>query len=277
MATQLLIYDRAVPVSKQRHGTWSVKTGTDYGFARRVNSVPLMAAEFPHAAAEYAIVFAGAKGAVMPVVVLGVRDRENLYVTDQGGWRGKYIPAFIRRYPFVFSSSDDGATFTLCIDEEFTGCNSEGRGERLFDSQGERTQYLENVLGFLQAFQAQFQRTQAFCRKLEELDLLEPMQAQFRLAAGQQMSLTGFMAVSRDRLKALAGDQFADLAKTDELELLYTHLQSLRNFSPMAERAGETAASGQAAPAAEATADPADQAAGRRRKAKEDAVAEPVS
>jgi hypothetical protein len=38
------------------------------------------------------------------------------------------------------------------------------------------------------------------------------------------------MAVSRAKLKALSGDKLAELAKTDGLELLYLHLQSMRNF-----------------------------------------------
>lgn len=236
MATQLLIYERAVPITRARHGNWSVKTGSDYQFARNVNSVPLMAAEFASAAAEYPVVFAGSGDNVMPVVLLGVRERQNGYVDESGTWAAKYIPAFVRRYPFVFSSSQVGDNFTLCIDEEFTGCNTEGRGERLFDSQGERTQYLQSTLNFLQAYQAQFQRTQAFARQLVELNLLEPMQAQFTMKTGQRGTLGGFLAVSRDRLKALSGDVLANLARTDELELIYTHLQSLRNFTPMVER-----------------------------------------
>ena len=74
MTTQLLIYQRAVPVSKQRHGDWSVKAGGDYAFTRHVNSVPLTAVEFPSAAPEYAIVFAGTQEAVMPVVILGTAE-----------------------------------------------------------------------------------------------------------------------------------------------------------------------------------------------------------
>jgi len=250
MATQLLIYEQAAPVNPQKHGNWSIKTGTDYSFAKNVNSVPLMAAEFPSAAGEYAIVFTGSGDEVMPSVILGLRDQQNLQVTEDGAWRAKYIPAFIRRYPFVFSSTDEGANFTLCIDEEFVGCNQDGVGERLFDSAGARTQYLENVLGFLREFQAQFMRTQVFCRKLKELDLLEPMQAQIAMGSAQPISLTGFMAVNRDKLKAVPGDKLAELAKTDELELLYTHLQSLRNFSPMAEVAAVIAgARGDTAPA----------------------------
>ena len=236
MSTQLLIYERAVPLSSQRHKGWSVKTGNDYAFARQVNSVPLVAVEFPHAAAEYSIVFAGKDEAMMPIVILGMRDNENLYLNETNGWKAKYIPAFIRRYPFVFSSSKDESTFTLCIDEEFVGCNQEGRGEHLFDADGTRTQYLENVLRFVNDYQGQFRRTQLFCKKLQELDLLEPMQAQFTLSSGQQLRLAGFMAVNRERLKKLPDDQILALFKTDELELVYLHLQSMKNFNAMVEK-----------------------------------------
>ena len=244
MTTQLLIYERATPITRDRHGGWSVKTGKDYSFAKHVNAVPLTAVEFASAGGEYAIVFAGQGDTVMPSVVLGVRNGENRYVADDGTWTARYVPAFLRRYPFVFSSTDQGKTFTLCIDEEYAGFNQEGRGERLFDADGERTRYLEGVLQFLQQYQAEYQRTQAFCRKLQELDLLTPRQLQITdKRTGAKASLGGFLAVDRDRLKALSGDQLADLARTDELELLYIHLQSMRHLVGLAERgAGEEAA-----------------------------------
>lgn len=241
MAKQLLIYERAVPVSRQNHGDLSVKTGNNFAFARQVNSVPLMAAEFENAAAEYAVVFAGTADEIIPVVLLGVRDGENLFVNDDGTWGGRYVPAFLRRYPFVFASTDDGANFTLCVDEEFEGCNRKGRGERLFDGDGERTQYLQGVLGFLQAYQVQFRRTQALTKRLSELDLFESMQARFTLRDGRVLTLSGFLTVNRDRLKALSGEQLAQLAAADELELIYLHLQSMRHLSATAERMGADA------------------------------------
>ena len=88
MATQLLLYGHAVPVSEQRHRDWSIKTGNDFSFARSVNSVPLMAAEFINASAEYAVVFAGSEDAVMPAVILGVRDQQNLYLNGDASFRG---------------------------------------------------------------------------------------------------------------------------------------------------------------------------------------------
>jgi SapC len=235
MPKQLLIYEKAVPVNRKQHSDVSIKAGGDYAFAKSVNSVPLMATEFDLSCAEYAIVFSGDGNDVMPAVLLGIRDNENLYIDEKGGWNAKYIPAFVRRYPFVFSSQDK-STFTLCLDEDFPGVNRKGSGERLFDAEGERTQYLRSVLGFLQAYQAQFEATRAFCQRLVELNLLEAMQAQFSLRSGQRLTLGGFMSVNRDRLKALPGDALARLAASGDLDLIYAHLHSQRNFTPTAER-----------------------------------------
>jgi hypothetical protein len=233
-----LVYEAAVPVSFARHGNWSVEVGADYAFSRKVNSVPLMAVEMPIAASEYAVVFGGTGDVVMPAVILGLRSDENLYVGKDGSWQAKYIPAFLRRYPFVFSSRDEGKTFTLCIDEGFPGFNQEGRGQPLFDEEKKPTPYVDNVLKFLQQYQLEFNRTQAFCKKLKDLNLLEPMQAQISLDSGEKMMLTGFSAVDRGRLKTLSAEALAELAKSDELELIYNHLLSMRNFSAMRERVG---------------------------------------
>jgi hypothetical protein len=198
-----------------------------------------MAVEFSPAAREYTIVFVRSADLVMPVVLLGITEGHNSYVTATGGWGARYVPAFVRRYPFVFSHSEDGTQFTLCIDESWAGCNEDGRGQRLFNGQGERTPYLDNVLSFLQEYNVQYARTAAFCGKLVDLDLLEPMQAQFTMAGGTAHALGGFLAVNRARLKALPDDQLATLARADDLELTYAHLQSMHNFPVLAERAVE--------------------------------------
>jgi len=236
MTTQQLIYETAVPVSNARHAQYSVEVGADFSFTRNLNSVPLMAVEFPLAAPDFPIVFAGSADEVLPAVILGARGNENLFLSESGQWQGKYIPAFVRRYPFIFSSSEDGKTFTLCIDENFAGFNKEGRGQALFTEDGKPSPYVEGVLKFLQEYRNQFLLTQAFCKKLVELNLLESMQAQFTMVSGEKMSLSGFMAVDRKRLKTLPGDVLAELVKTDQLELIYLHLQSMNNFTAVKDR-----------------------------------------
>jgi len=235
MSTQLLFYNEVVPVSKELHSTASIDTTQDYSFASNVNSVPLTASEFPFAARDYAIVFAGQDN-VMPAAILGVQEDKNAFVSAEGQWEQHYIPAFVRRYPFVFSSDEQGSKFTLCIDKGFKGLNQDDKGERLFSDDGENSAYLKKMLDFLQEYQRHFKRTQAFCQKLKELNLLEPMQAHFSMPSGSQQTMTGFQVINRDRLKALDGEKLAELAKTDELEMIYLHLQSLNNFSAIAKQ-----------------------------------------
>jgi hypothetical protein len=238
MAKQLLFYENVVPVNSKRHKDLCIEH-TDYSFAKSVNSVPLVAGEIPRAAREYTIVFAGAGENISPVAILGLEGQENLYVDADGKWNANYVPAFVRRYPFVFVQSEDGTTFTLAMDESWSGCNQEGRGRRLFDESGERSTYLSEMLGFLEQYQAHFQRTQAYCKKLNELGLLESMRADFTLADGRNISLGGFMVVNREKLKNLPAEKLAELAKTDELELTYIHLSSMDNFSGMVNRVVE--------------------------------------
>ncbi len=243
MTTQQLFYERAVPLSPTRHGTWSLEPSADYGFARNVNSVPLGATEFQAAAPEYPIVFVPTEGAIVAAALLGPRAGQNLYVVDDGTWRAHYVPAFVRRYPFVFAAGENPKAQPLCIDEACSACNQEGRGERLFDGKGKPTPFLQERLKFAQNFQAQFDRMLSLCRRLKELDLLEPMRAKIGLDAASTTALTGyFNVVGRDRLKALSGDTLRSLAQSDELELIYLHLQSLRNFATMGGVARTTAA-----------------------------------
>ena len=253
MAKQLLIYESAVPVSSTRHGQVAVETVESYAFSASVNAVPLMAVEFPRASAEYAIVFAGNGDDVMPVVVLGIRNEQNLYLSADAHWRADYIPAFIRRYPFVFSASADGKSLTLCIDESHPGVNRAGRGAALFGDDGKPTAYVSKVLDFLKEYQAHYERTRVFARRIKELGLLEPMQAQVTTPQGDKITLNGFMVVSREKLRALDGETLQRLARNDELELLYLHMASMRNFNEVKDRLIGTLA--EAAPATDATAE----------------------
>jgi hypothetical protein len=236
MPKQLLIYESAVPVSATRHGSMWFDPVANYSFSAGVNAVPLMAVEFIRAATEYAIVFAEAREDILPAAVLGVRPEQNLFLSDEAKWEAKYIPAFIRRYPFVFSAANDRNMVTLCIDESHPGLNREGRGQRLFGDDGKPSAYTDQVLKFLKDYQVHFERTRLFGKRLKELELLEPMQAKVTTPKGETLTLAGFMTVPRKKLRDLSRDALASLAKTDELELLYLHLYSMRNFRDVKDR-----------------------------------------
>ncbi|GAA3726104.1 hypothetical protein GGR91_000943 [Sphingorhabdus rigui] len=230
---KLLIYNDVKPVVRRQHANLSLKKGTTFEFARETNAVPLVIAEFGRASQDFAIVFTATDEGVIPTAVLGVRNNENAFVAEDGAWQASYVPAFIRRYPFVFASDGNSTTFTLMIDEKYSGFNEENRGERLFDSDGENTGFLDQTLAFLKDYQTHFERTRAFGEKLAELDLLEAVEARLPMPDDPERRLTGFKVVNRDKLKTLSDDVLAQLVRDDFLELIFLHLFSLNNLTKL--------------------------------------------
>lgn len=241
MKKSMLIYENVTPVNKQRHADWGIQGDGSFKFAKEVNSVPLTGVEFAAASLEFTIVFTKTGDGAMPIAVMGVRSGENLFVDDEGKWLAKYVPAFFRRYPFVFSTGDNGETLTLCLDEAYNGCHQDGTGERMFKEDGANTEYLDKVIAFLRDYQDHYQRTLWFGKKMEELDLLEPMGAQFNTPDGKKGSLSGFFVISREKLKKLTDAQMVELVKNDALELVYLHLNSMQNLKDTIRRLPEIA------------------------------------
>lgn len=231
---QLLIYDNVEPLSTEKHRQWALSV-SDYNFVSELNSVPLLASEIPFAAAEYPVIFSATKteGEYLPLAVMGLREKQNLLLNDKGQLTTRYIPAFIRRYPFVFANSSEG-NLALCIDEGTKFWDKEGKkGQRLFDDEGGQTDYLKQVLKFLQDYQQRTEMTRVFCKRLHELNLLEPVEAniKFKEHEDQNFNVSGFLMVKREKLKALKDEDVQDLFNKDALELLYAHMHSMDHFN----------------------------------------------
>lgn len=235
MSTQPLFYKKVVPLNKERHKNLHLEPVEGYVFACETNSLYIAAIEFIKAAGEYVIVFCkDADKTVYPVVLLGLKLGQNLFVDKKGKWHADYIPAYARRYPFILAAPDSSnSNFTVCIDESFSGFNTAKEGQLLFDKKGKESAILKQAVEFLQDYQKNVQLTTLFCNNLEKLDLLEPMQANIQMKTGDKFAIGGFFCVSRKKLKQLKPEKLAELVKTDELELIYTHLASLNNVSKL--------------------------------------------
>ncbi len=236
MTTQQLFYTTVVPVTAERHKDWFIRPFSDYSFASKANSVPLMTAEFLSACSDFPIVFAGDEEAVMPVLLLGMHGGENLFLGEDGSWEGRYLPAFIRRYPFIFSQSEDKEKFFLCIDESFPGFNQAGEGHALIGEDNNPTEFIEGILKFLGNYQQEAQRTQAFCQRLKELNLLERKNVEATMPDGEKLMLAGVYLVDRPRLNSLPSEAIVELVRSGAYELICQHLVSQRSFNLLLDR-----------------------------------------
>ena len=229
-----MIYENIQPLS-EKHAKWSVGV-ENHGFLSDSNSLPLLATEIAFAAAEFPVIFSatGNKGEYIPLAVTGLKSGQNLLLNDKNALSTRYVPAFVRRYPFVLGGSKDSDMMALCIDEDSKFFSQDGsKGTRLFQDDGSHSDFLKDVVEFLKDYQYRAEMTRAFTKKLHELDLLEPMSANisFKNKEDANINLGGFFVVKREKLKAISDADALDLFKKDGLELIYAHIQSLSNFN----------------------------------------------
>jgi hypothetical protein len=244
MTKQLLIYDNVVPVNRSTHRTTSVRQTTSFAFAREVNSVPIVDAEFARACVEMPIVFARTETGLVSLALLGTQRDRNAFVDDANLWTGRYVPAFFRRYPFIFAVQPDSDQMTLCIDEAYEGLNTEDRGERMFDSEGKETSYLRNVLRFVEEYQATFTRTQAFCDRLDAAGLLEEARIDYTLADGKTGRVSGFLRVSAEKFRALGDEDVVRMFRSGDLDMIQLHLLSMQQVERLVTKSTELQSAG---------------------------------
>ncbi len=266
----LLFYENPVPLNKNDHQNKKIRGEEhNFSFASNTNSVILAGVEFSEAAKEYPIVFAQAGAGIIPVALLGLRNEENLFVDEDGTWDARYVPAFVRRYPFVLADTGQEGQRVVCIDEDYAGFNDE-EGEALFEND-EPTELLSQAMNFLEEYQRQYIRTEQFVRRLQENDLLMALNARGDLTDGQQFGLTGLLAVDERKILQLPDDKALELFRSGELSWIYCHLMSLGCMGRMIDRVASAAAGEQ--PAAEADAGDEDDGKYAKTKAKAKAKA----
>jgi hypothetical protein len=232
-----LFYREPIALNREAHRRMRVgKSANGYAFAAKTHSVILAPVEFFEACKEYPIIFSTSpEGAVVPIALLGFRAGENLMVDSEGNWDARYIPAYVRRYPFILSETGPD-NLTVCVDQAFDGLYTKRDGEPIFTREGAYSDYMKQTMEFLRNFHIQFKNSAPFGEKLKELDLLKPMDALVELNDGQKFALNGFLVVDEQKLQALSDEDLASLFRPGYLALIYSHLLSLSTMSGLVDR-----------------------------------------
>jgi SapC len=232
-----VLYKAPVPVTPETHGTKSLKTDATYTFAADINSVPINGPEFPLAARHYPIVFT--TGAPLSAIaVLGLRPSENLFVDERGAWRADtYIPAYVRRYPFIFIQGSEADKFLLGV-EEGTGLIVEGSERPLF-ADGKPSPLVDHALRFCSEFHNHHAATEPMIAELDRLGLLVENKAEAVVAGSERVVLSGFRIIDEAKLGKLSDEDFLNLRRKNWLGWIYCHLVSLGNWSLLGSLAGQ--------------------------------------
>lgn len=229
--------DKIHVLDKQKHKNIKMLQVTNYDFARGVNSLPIAGVEFIQASKEYPIVFLkDDKGGFFPAVVLGLEDNRNVFVDADGNWSGRYIPAYVRRYPFVPSAAGDQERLNVCIDESYPGFN-EDKGDPLFNEDGSPATALQNAVNLIQDYHVRIQHTINFTERLAATGILQDMKAEFGLKGQERkVQLNGLYMVNEQELLKMEEAKVLDFFRKGEFAWIYSHLNSLSNFPQLAEK-----------------------------------------
>lgn len=208
-------------------------------FAAKQTAAPIVLAEFSAACLEYPIVFARGESDSdwIAIVVTGLQPEQNVFVDANGEWRGRYVPASIRRYPFVLAKTG-GDDFSVAADLDAP--HFEKSGELVFNTDGSPSDVMRDVLSLLQEFQAQADITSKFISRLMADDLLQETTVNVQLPDLVTHPIGKIWMVNEQKLLAASDDLLLNLAKSGELGFIYAHLLSLRNLSSLMARAEET-------------------------------------
>ncbi len=220
-----LFYKNPVPLDANAHQGLSLKKNFGLGFTIGVNAVPVNLIELPQISHAYPIAFSP-DGNATPVAILGLRDNENLFVNAKGEWEAEtYIPAYIRRYPFIFSETPDNDQLSLCVDLDETVIEN-GGDQVFFDNDGKPSPLSQNALEFCKSYHAAAQQTLEFSKALAASGILVDRQAEVNTGTGQRINFSGFQIVDEAKLAALSNETFLEWRAKGWLPFIYAHLFS---------------------------------------------------
>ncbi len=226
----VLFYTNPEPLDQSVHGGLGVNpSDKPYAFVAQTNIVPLTVTEFSAAALSYPIIFTGENR--QPVAVMGLSSNENLFVAPDGEFRADaYVPAYVRRYPFVFADDKQNQRLILCIDRGASIVAEGGQNPLFVD--GQPSDYTNMAMEFCNNFEQERQRTEGFVALVKDLELLDIREAHFTPrnpdgTPGQPQKLAEYYAVSEDKLRALPAEKLVELRDNGALGQIYAHLVSL--------------------------------------------------
>jgi hypothetical protein len=223
-----IFYKELVPISQQQHGTFRYRQAESADFLKTEHAVPLTVEEFSMAQRFYPIIFSSGDNPV-PLALMGMNEGVNTFIGDDGKLMGDvYVPAYIRRYPFLLARlAPDSDELSLCVDNAAGVIGDYKEGDMVFDGT-EASEATKGILQFCEQFEQAGQRTGAFMGELKAMELL--MEGEVSIQSDPETPpfiYRGFQMVNEEKLRELRGDQLRKMNQSGMLPLIYAHLFSL--------------------------------------------------
>lgn len=224
-----MFYKELRPLNATEHGKMKIRKIEKAPFIATSHAVPATVDEFALLQRHYPIIFSVGDTPV-PLALMGLSEGINVFLDEDGLLhdRSQYVPAYMRRYPFLLARlRPESDELSLCFDPTSGAIGEFKDGEALFDGD-EPSQATKTVLQFCEQFETAGQRTAMFVEELKKLDLLMDGEVAIQPEGSEQPFIyRGFQMVDEEKLRELRGDELRKMAQNGMLPLIYAHLFSL--------------------------------------------------
>ena len=224
-----LFYKALEPLNVTQHGNMKVKAIPATPEISGTHAIPLTVDEFTLVQRHYPIVFSIGESPI-PMALMGLNEGVNVFLAADGRPLDQqtYIPAYIRRYPFLLARlRPDSDELSLCFDPTAGAVGEFEDGEALFNGD-QPSEATTAILQLCEQCEAAGQRTAAFIEDLKKSDLL--MEGEVAIqpeGVPQPFVYRGFRMVDEDKLRELRGDELRRMNQNGMLPLIFAHLFSL--------------------------------------------------
>ena len=223
-----LLYQDLEPIQRQVHGEKKFRRLDRMPQLGSTHAIPLTVDEFALAQRFYPIIFSSGDQPV-PLALMGLHEGTNTFFNNDGDLiePGIYVPAYIRRYPFMLARLTEGSDqLSLCFDPT-AGAINDDEGTALFEGE-EPTAEISEILKYCEQFEQAGQRTAAFMTELKEMGLLMEGEVAIQPEGTEQPFLyRGFQMVDEEKFRALRGDELRKMNQNGMLGIIMAHLFSL--------------------------------------------------
>lgn len=222
-------------LNKINHKNNSVKEIKDFSYAKNLMNAPITVTEFFEACKNYPILFTKDKDENwFASIMLGYKENENIFIDDKGAWdKLHYVPAFVRRYPFIFVEQKNNDELIVALNKDSLSIDKKDENRKLFNDKGENTEFLNNVIGFLNQFYVDSMATKEFVKQLDEWELLEEKIATVITPNQEQFNINGLYIVNEEKLKHLSKKKKDEICNKNAIPLITAHLISLSNIQKL--------------------------------------------
>jgi hypothetical protein len=224
-----LFYKDLVPLSSVDHADYRARALSGADFLINEHAIPLTSDEFVSACRFFPIVFSSGDNPV-PLALMGLNEGVNTFVDAEGKLVNPvYVPAYIRRYPFLLARlRPDADELSLCFDPTSGAIGKFDEGDVLFEN-GQPTEPVNSILEFCKNFEESGQRTSFFMEELKKADLLMDGEVSIQPEGSDKPYIyRGFQMVDESKLQQLRGDVLRKLMQNGALGLIFAHLFSLQ-------------------------------------------------